>query len=142
MARKGLLVMATPSVEEIAAYCTLEEKDLLKFIDESDFNKLASCLSEWKQLALEFKFTMSKEIDNIESNNKKEEDKKINFLKELKQQYSFNLTFKLLVSTLLELKRAEDAKCICLALAGKHPLFIVAIHHHKNSEIKSMWVFI
>ncbi len=112
--------MATPCVEELMAYCKLEETDLHKFIDESDFNKLASCLSEWKQLALEFKFTMSKEIENIESNNKKEEDKKINFLRELKQQYSFKLTFKFLVSTLLELKRAEDAKCICLALAGKH----------------------
>ncbi len=120
--------MATPCVEELMTYCKLEETDLHKFIDESDFNKLAPCLSEWKQLALEFKFTMSKEIENIESNNKKEEDKKINFLRELKQQYSFKLTFKFLVSTLLELKRAEDAKCICLALAGKHSFVVCVVY--------------
>ncbi len=107
----------TPSVNDLVSHCKLEEKDLLEFIDLGDFNLLVPHLSEWEKIALDFE--MSEETENIKSNNRKEEDRKVNFLKELKQKCSIKLTYSLLVRTLLKNKRAEDARCICLVLAGK-----------------------
>ena len=75
--------MAIPSVEDLRIHCKLEEEVLLECIDQDDFNVLAPCLSQWKKVALEFK--MSEEIEDIESNNRKEEDKRLSFLKKLKQ---------------------------------------------------------
>ncbi len=115
----------TPSVKDLTSHCQLDEKDLHQCIDEDDFNVIAPFLSEWKKVALNFK--MSKEIEDIESNNRKEDTRKISFLKELKQKYSIHLTYELLVSTLLKLERAEDARCICHALAGKLIAFFVVV---------------
>ncbi len=75
--------MAIPSVEDLRIHCKLEEEGLLECINQDDFNVLAPYLSQWKKVALEFK--MSEEIEDIESNNRKEEDKRLSFLKKLKQ---------------------------------------------------------
>ena len=111
--------MTTVTVVALLQKFNLKDSDLDLEIARGQFMEVSHCLTEWKLLALNLPEFEDCEIDDIESDNKSEEGKRLSFLKKLKQKLSINVTYRLLVNKLLTIGRAEDARRLCTQLTGK-----------------------
>jgi len=111
--------MSTVSVENLLKQCELEEQDLKTKIERSQFPEIKHCLTKWKILALKLPGFNEGEVAAIENDNPREEGKRLGFLEQLEQKLSFKATYGLLVRTLLEIERAEDARRLCIHLKSR-----------------------
>ena len=111
--------MSVVTVESLLKHCDLSESDLKSVIERENFQEISGSLTKWKKLALKLQGFNQGVVDVIEADNHNEEDKRLGFLERLKQKLSFNATYGLLVRTLLEIERADDAQSLCCHLKSK-----------------------
>ena len=110
--------MATITIEGLLQKFDLNQKDLELEIERKHFLEISRCLTKWKILGLKLEFSES-EVTAIETDIPLEEDRRLKFLEQLKQKRSFNATYGLLLGSLLEIERADDAQTLCIHLKSK-----------------------
>ena len=93
----------------------LNEHDLDLEIDRIHYQKISHYLTKWRVLGL----VDDGDVVAIETDRPQEEDRKVEFLVHLKQKFSFKVTYGLLVRSLLENERADDARSLCAHLKSK-----------------------
>ena len=59
------------------------------------------------------------EVSAIEEDNSKAERKRISFLEKWKQKFAMKATYRVLIESLLGIKRVEDARGVCQVLKGE-----------------------
>ena len=112
--------MAVVTVQELVSKAGLQEEDLDREVDPSEFYDVSTCLIQWKPLAWKIGGLNEWDIDAIECDSRNEEDRRMNFLSKLKQKRSMHTTYGLLVTTLVEIGRGDDARRLCEILASKY----------------------
>ena len=110
--------MSTVTFESLLKECDLDENDLNAKIERDHFSQISGSLTEWRVLALKLPGFDLGVMADIEAK-RREEDKRLEFLEQLKQRLSFKATYELLVRNLLENKRADDAQNLCRHLKSK-----------------------
>ena len=110
--------MATITIEGLLQKFDLNEQDLKLEIERMHIPEVSRCVTKWKMLGLKLEFNES-EVTAIETDIPLEEDRRVKFLEQLKQKRSFNATYGLLLRSLLEIERADDAQNICIHLKSK-----------------------
>ena len=108
--------MAGISIQEVAAHCKVEEAWLDREVPYTSFYEISRCLSQWKFLAPKMNISQA-EVDDIEEDHRKAEEKRIGFLEKWKQKMSMKATYRALVESLLDIQRADDARRV---LESKH----------------------
>ena len=112
--------MSTITIGGLLKECDLDENHLNVEIEREHFPEISSSLTDWRVLALKLAELFSEGVvADIEANKHREEDKRLEFLKLLKQKLSFNATYGLLVRNLLKIERADDARSLCCHLKSK-----------------------
>ena len=113
--------MSTITLESLLKECDLDESDLNSEIERKHFLEISRSLSKWRLLALKLP-EFREVVVVIEANKHDEEDRRLEFLEKLKQKRSFKATYGLLVRSLLEIERVDDAQSLCLHLKSKFGL--------------------
>ena len=111
--------MSAIDFESLLKECDLDENHLNSEIEREHFPEISRSLTDWKVLALKLPELSEGVVADIKANEGREEDKRLEFLKQLKQKLSFNATYGLLVRNLLEIERADDARNLCCHLKSK-----------------------
>ena len=111
--------MSAVTVESLLKESDLTEIDLNYEIERLHFLEISRCLTKWRVLALKLPGLHEGVVAAIENNNHTEQDKRLEVLEQLKQTLSFQATYGLLIRTLLEIERADDALSLCRHLKGK-----------------------
>ena len=111
--------MSAITFESLLNECNLVENDLNLVIEREYFPEISRSLTKWKVLALKLPILSEGVMADITANESHEEDKRLDFLKKLKQKLSYNATYGLLVRNLLKIERAEDARSLCCHLKSK-----------------------
>jgi len=106
--------MSLPSLEDIFEHFSLTASSLEVEIAVNSYDAIASCLSDWKSVARSFDVDIKDY--NMDYHNEKE--RRIALLGDLKLKYTINTTYLLLVTKLVELNRAEDARKVCQVFKG------------------------
>ena len=76
------------------------------------FPQISHSLTQWELLSPLMDISPA-DMDSIKGDNRKEEVKRVSFLEVWKQKMSFKATYRVLVESLLKIKRVDDAKGIC-----------------------------
>jgi len=103
------------TVDSLLKESGLKDADLDTEIDRSHYPNISCCLTDWRVLALKFPDISE---DDIVAEYAQEENRRFAFLKALKKNLAFRATYRLLVDSLLDIKRAEDARKLCHCLKG------------------------
>ena len=82
------------------------------------YHEISRYLSEWKLIAPKVGLS-DDEVAAIEEDNSKAERKRISFLETWKQKFAMKATYRVLIESLLGIKRVEDARGVCQVLKGK-----------------------
>ena len=106
------------TIEGLLKKFDLNEEDLELEIERKHFLEISHWLTKWRILGLKLEFSEG-EVTAIETNKTFEEDRRLEFLKHLKQKSSFKATYGLLLRNLLEIERADDAQHLCIHLKSK-----------------------
>ena len=106
------------TIERLLKECDLDENGLRAKIEREHFPHISGCLTEWRVLALTLSDFDQSVVADIETK-RREEEKRLEFLEQLKQRHSLDATYELLVRNLLEIKRADDAQKLCGHLKSK-----------------------
>ena len=114
------LVMATTSISTLMDNYELTEEDCMRKVSDTDIGKIARSLhGKWKsQLPplLGMDAIVVTNILEVPGHNMSEEDRRVAFFNEWKQQKGSDACYKILISSLLEVKRREDAESVCMIL--------------------------
>ena len=111
--------MSVITLESLLKESDLDENDLNVEIEKEHYTEISRSLTKWSELVLKLEAFDDGAAAAIEANKHCEEDRRLEFLKQLKQKLSFNATYGLLVRKLLEIQRAEDARKLCRHLKSK-----------------------
>ena len=101
-------------IRSFIAHYKLTEQDCRREVSDTDIAKIASSIrGKWKtqlppRLGLD-----PIVVDDILVTYITEEDRRFAFFKEWKLQYGFDATYKILISSLLEINRRQDAGKVC-----------------------------
>ena len=105
--------MASPmTIQILAAHCGISEAYLETEVRREHFPQISHSLTQWELLSPLMDISPA-DMDSIKGDNHKEEVKKVSFLEVWKQKMSFKATYRVLVESLLKIKRVDDAKGIC-----------------------------
>ena len=121
--------MASPSkvsIEDLMISCGLEDASLDREIATVQFHGLSCYLTQWKLIAPNLGVSKDKVVA-IERDNQGDQTQSIAFLYTWQQVMSIKATYRVLVSALLSVERAADARGVCNILKGKQKL---AVKHH------------
>ena len=110
--------MATTTIEGLLQKFDLKEEGLKSEIERKRFLEISHSFTKWKILGLKLEFSEG-EVTVIETSNALEEDRRLEFLERLKQKSSFSATYGLLLRSLLEIEKADDAQNLCIHLKSK-----------------------
>lgn len=105
-------------MEDLIKHYGLEEKQLDTEISGLYFHDIAIFLSEWRLLASVFGMG-TPDIEAIERDNVKEENKRHNFLIRLKRKLAMKATYRELISAFLTIERADEAGNMCELLKNE-----------------------
>ena len=111
--------MSDVTVESLLEQCDLTESDLNSWIERVHFLEISRCLKEWRLLALKLPELNEGVVADIETDNHREQDRRLKFLEQLKQKLAINATYGLLVRKLVEIGKRDDAHSLCRHLKGK-----------------------
>ena len=115
------------TVESLLKECDLNKSDLNSVIKRAHFLEISRCLTKWKVLALKLPRFSEGVVADIKVNHpNNEEERRLEFLEQLKQKLTFKATYGLLVEKLLEIERADDALDLCRCLKSKFS--VLAMH--------------
>jgi hypothetical protein len=103
--------MSIVTLEDLARRCEVEERMLDVEITSAQYHEITRHLSQWKRIAPRLRFT-DDEVDSIDAENPKAEEKRASFLKAWKQKIAIFATYRVLVGALLGIGRVEDARGI------------------------------
>ena len=111
--------MSDITLESLLKECDLDENDLNAKIEKEHFSEISRSLTNWRELLLKLPAFDEGVVSDIEANKHREEERRLEFLKQVKQRLSFNATYGLFVRNLLEIKRVDDAQNLCRHLKSK-----------------------
>ena len=111
--------MSAITFESLLKECDLDEKYLNSEIEREHFPQISRSLTDWRVLALKLPEFREGVVSDIKAIEGREEYKRLEFLKQLKQKLSFKATYGLLVRNLLEIERTDDARNLCCHLKSK-----------------------
>ena len=106
------------TIEDIARHCGAEEAWLDREVPYTCFYEISNYLSQWKLIAPELNISQA-EVEAIEHDHQSAEMQKIGFLEKWKQKMSMRAIYRALMSSLLNITRAEDARSVCQILKSK-----------------------
>ena len=104
------------SVQDLVRHCGLKEAWLEREVTREHFHELSQYLLDWRKLAPFLELSKA-DVNDIEENNRRAEDKRESFLEKW-QQKSMKPTYRVLVDALLKCEMVHDAKCVCRLLSG------------------------
>ena len=110
-------------LEDVVLHCGIQASSLDKEVISAYFFEISQYLSEWKLIAPKVGLT-DDEVAAIEEDNSKAERKRISFLKLWKQKFAMKATYRVLIESLLGIKRVEDARGVCQVLRGEQVYLI------------------
>jgi hypothetical protein len=99
------------TLEVLTSRCGVEERVLDEEVASAQYCEIARHLSQWKRIAPRLGFT-DNEVDSVDADNLKAEEKRVSFLKAWKQKFAIFATYRVLVGALLGIQRVEDARGI------------------------------
>ena len=104
------------TTHDLAQHCGISESCLETEVAREHFPQLSRFLTQWKLLSPLLDVSQAG-VDTVESDNRKEEVKRVSFLEVWKQKMSFKATYRVLVESLLKIERVDDAKGICKGIS-------------------------
>ena len=112
------IVVSEIVLEDVVLHCGIQASSLDKEVTSAYFFDISRYLSEWKLIAPKVGLT-DDEVAAIEEDNSKAERKRISFLEKWKQKFAMKATYRVLIESLLGIKRVEDARGVCQVLKGE-----------------------
>lgn len=108
-----MATLKSVKMEDLIKHYSLEEKQLDTEISSQYFHDITLFLSEWRLLASVLKGMGKPDIEAIERDNTKEENKRHDFLVHFKRKLAMKATYRELIRALLTIERADEAGKMC-----------------------------
>ncbi len=105
-------------MEALVKVCDITDGSFDQEVSDCHYWDISCYLSQWRLIAPKLNIT-EPEVEAIESDYPTEERRRVGFLKKWKQKGSFLATYRVLVSALLGIQRAEDARGVCQLLKSE-----------------------
>ena len=106
------------ALQDLVKECGIQEAWLGREVAPEHYYEISGYLSQWRQLAITRFNIPEGTVENIESDNRTAEERKVSFLRTLKQRMSMQATFRALIEALLSIGRTDDARGVCQILTG------------------------
>jgi hypothetical protein len=102
-------------VADLTQHCGIEDGCLDEEVNSANYHEISKHLSKWKLIAPKLRFT-DDEVESIDADNPKAEEKRVSFIKSWKQKFAMRATYRVLIQSLLSIERVDDARGVCQIL--------------------------